>query len=858
MKKNIIPFFMLISILFISCNQAAFEKSKAPQGYGTVVIGVDGAEIRAIGENGLPLLNNSEMTIKVTKVDGTLIKEQTFNASAPKTMSLTLPVGEKIDVKITVENISARWTGQKRHEVTSGANTVSVKIKKSAAVLQNLLFGTDKPYSSIPNDYTLTLKIGSTEVVKKEHIGYHSFCRDNRGRTYLTCYNGSGSTWDFERYTSEGTKEEDKTFNLPLSFDKPMLASDHAAGAVYVVAKNGLDMKLYRINEGGGSFTELTGVSIGVPTGYAVYNNVLIASGYGMNGPELKMYRIDGNSFSEITHSASPNLGIDTKITLDAPGHYVHGEIKDLYMTEDSLYVLFSYYEHSAQPFSLGGIVKYSYNPADGTISAPVRIGIKDTHTLDEQTDIFHIDDDEFYGPVTVIGFDEENLYIADDGVQFEFQKGKPRISANKNRIATLKKEDDTLTFAPSEMSWMKEEKKWEGPNTKIIVWKKSNTGHGFDYYQLDSYNTAPATGNSIAASASHDNYFTDVFCFDEAGNLYIAQRQKPNSYVIYRYKLQDNGSYAGSTDTITIDSYDKLVAIAVDISRSVSNEFKNALYYSYDESDRSCIKRFTWGKNAAFSTATADDENFGVGGVFRGPQDDPIDKTKTRFTALAADKNGFFVGETFKNTTTKKYTINVKKYAHTAAGYNRPESTIEVVPETVYYSGTVGNIEFSLSENLNALYIQDGILFGVTAKEFRNDYNSANEPQKASISGRLWEIGKTDAVFTTDTLKRPHSSEPDPWPGDDNGERKEGGKFAPYRFIAVKPKHMVIASDGFYGWVDGVHKKAEQYNRNWQFPLDENGSLDGGFESADVGGAGSDITFSKSLKNNSYFDWEY
>ena len=210
-------------------------------------------------------------------------------------------------------------------------------------------------------------------------------------------------------------------------------------------------------------------------------------------------------------------------------------------------------------------------------------------------------------------------------------------------------------------------------------------------------------------------------------------------------------------------------------------------------------------------------------------------------------------MGETFTNKTTKKYTIKVKKYAHTAAGYTNTTDNIEVVPETVYYSSTGGSIEFSLSENLNALYIQDGILFGVTAKEFRNDYDSEDYPQKASISGRLWKIGKTDAAFTADTLKRLHSSEPDPWPGDDNGERKEGGKFAPYRFIAVKPKELVIASDGFYGWVEGPRKKAAQYNFIWTFELKADGST-GEPNSADKG---TGITFSKELKAESGFPWE-
>ena len=524
-------------------------------------------------------------------------------------------------------------------------------------------------------------------------------------------------------------------------------------------------------------------------------------------------------------------------------------------MTKDALYLLFSAFgNHSSGFYSLGGIVKYSYNPADGTISKIKRIGIEDSHTSDGNG-IYPTDERNFYGPVKVIGFDEENLYIADDGIKFEYQKGKPRLTANKNRIAALKKEDDTLTFtdAPSGITWMGENPVWPGVNTKTIVWKKNATA-GFDYYQLASAAEQPKDGgtnsNLLAASASLDNYFTDVFCFDEAGDLYIV-RHKGVGYGICRFELQDDGSYSTYPAIMDNAPQNSPVAIAVDISGSVKKDGQsvNALYYSYDAGNKSCIKRLTWEKNN-FSAAA--DANFAGSGTLAGPQD--VGNNKTRFTALAADKNGFFIGETLKNIDNKNYVIRVKKYAHTAADYDSPKSTIEVVPP----SSIVDSQDGKISENLNALYIQDGILFGVTAKEFRNDNNGAGEPQKASTSGKLWKIGKTDSAFTTDTLKCLHSSEPDPWPGDDNGKRKEGGKFAPCRFIAVKPKELVIASDGFYGYIDSSgHRQADQYNRVVQFVLNENGSLYGGNLSVDAGGAGSGITFSKELEADSNFTWE-
>ena len=854
MKKKIL-FVLALAAVLSAC------KMKLSENTGTVVIDFGGNE-RAVDSNGLPVIKDAAMSLEIISSNGSEKKE--FAAGQEKTWSGSFPIGEKLTIKVSLSTASAEWKGSAEHTVEEGTNNISVKLKKSAAVLNNLLFGTDKLHGQDVHvggphaPYTLTLKIGSKEV-KKGHIEYHNFCRDNKGRTYLA-YN-AGNQWDIARYTSEGDKEE-KNFHSIMGVSPLILASDHATGKVYIAAEissgSSGNMKLYRINETGGSPIELTGASLGYLTGYAVHENILITSDH----IGFKMYRITGDTVSEITLSAQPNLREDTKITLEESAGWVHGTINDLYMTSDSIYVLFSKYQTTSDSFSLGGIVKYSYSADDTTasISTPVRIGIADAHTSDGNG-IYPTDESNFYGPVKVVGFDEENLYIADDGIKFEYQKGKPRITANKNRIATLNKGTGSLTFndAPSGITWLGENPVWKGViSTKTIVWKKNAAG--FDYYQLNSAADALTAETELANSTSSSSRFTDVFCFDEAGNLYIV-RYKAGGYRICRFELKDDGSYDSSVTVSTSSLSDQPVTIAVDISGSVKKDGQsvNALYYSYDGSNKSCIKRLKWERNAAFSSA-AEDASFvnGTGhptGTFEGPQDDPTNKTKTRFTALAADKNGFYVGEIFEDTGNKKYAISVKKYAHDATGYANTTGSIEVVPETVYYSSIGSTTEFSLSENINALSIQDGILYGLTAKEFKNEYNSDNHSQKASISGKLWKIGKTDAAFTTDTLKCLHSSEPNHLTGSDD-ERKEGGKFAPYRFIAVKPKKLVIASDGFYGYVENStppSRKIKQYNFIWTFELKDDGST-GDSESDDKE---NDISFSKELKNQSGFPWE-
>ena len=848
MKKKILFVLALAAVLLSAC------KMKLSENIGTVVIDFGGNE-RAVDSKGLPVIKDAAMSLEINSASQGIQKID-FAAGQEKTWSGSFPVGEKLTIKVSLSTASAKWKGSAEYTVTSGTNTVSVQLKKAAAALNDLLFGTNKPYSSY-SDYTLTLKIGSKEIVNKTNIWYHSFCRDNKGRTYLAYQESSNTT--LERYTSEGDKDV-KTFTLPEHCHRPALASDYATGKVYLAAEIGGSTKLLRINEDG-TTKELAlqgGAQLSYINGYAVYDNGLItlALGHGVAGQELKIYHIDGDQLSETTLSPSPDLNEDTKITLGMSAGPVHSTINDLYMTKDALYLLFSAFgNHSSNSYSLGGIVKYSYsvNGTTASISTPVRIGIADGHTSDGNG-IYPTDESNFYGPVKVVGFDEENLYIADDGTKFEYQKGKPRITANKNRIATLNKGTNTLTFndAPSGITWLGENPVWTGVNTKTLVWKKNAAS--FDYYQLNSAADALTAGTELANSPSFNSRFTDVFCFDEAGNLYIVKIIS-GMYYVYRFELKDDGSYDTPVKT-NVDN--NPVAIAVDISGSVKKDGQsvNALYYSYDDSDKSCIKRLTWERNAVFSSAAADTGFAGSSGVLEGPQDTFLPtQTKTRFTALAADKNGFYVGETFKKeegTTSKKYAITVKKYAHNTTGYGTPESTIGVVPETVCYSATPSGTVFSLSENINALSIQDGLLYGVTAKEFKNEYNSDNHSQKASISGKLWKIGKTDAAFTKDTLKCLHSSAPNPLPGSDD-ERKEGGKFAPYRFIAVKPKKLVIASDGFYGYVEGGTRKIKQYNFICTFELKDDGST-GEPNATDKG---TDISFSKELKNESGFPWE-
>ena len=392
----------------------------------------------------------------------------------------------------------------------------------------------------------------------------------------------------------------------------------------------------------------------------------------------------------------------------------------------------------------------------------------------------------------------------------------------------------------------------WPGVNTKTIVWTKNATA-GFDYYQLDSAGDTPSYEKRLAVSESPNNYLTDVFCFDEAGDLYIV-RHKGGGYGIYRYVLQDNGSYDYSAMGVQVNTSNQPVAIAVDISGSVKKygQSVNALYCSYDDYDKSCIKRLTW-EGVAFSSA-ATDANFGDSGVFKGPTDTfhPL-KMKTRFTALAADKNGFFVAvKTLKNeeTENENYTIEVKKYAHDTTGTD--SGRVSVTGETTTHwedplSGiTANDANNYVHESLNALYVVDDSLYGLTTKRIGVIIRTSGDhmsPNKSVITGKLLKIGDT-AAFPVNGYAVRLDNTPDLNSVDDANAAAVSGKFAPYRFIAVKPKKLVIASDGYYAPSNNEDQMVQK-NKGYIYDL-KSKTLNGGVDAH--------IEFSKKITSS--FEW--
>lgn len=163
----------------------------------------------------------------------------------------------------------------------------------------------------------------------------------------------------------------------------------------------------------------------------------------------------------------------------------------------------------------------------------------------------------------------------------------------------------------------------------------------------------------------------------------------------------------------------------------------------------------------------------------------------------------------------------------------------------TVTIAGGETHVGDTIQESLNALYIQDGVLYGLTTKTKKQKNSGGSQTILFAQSGRLFKVGNTGSFPTSGNAVKLH--------GDDDVDDDSDGDFAPYRFIAVKPNKLVIASDGAYGAKESTN--AENKNRVLTFTPDSSGDYTKGSSV----NTHSDVKFSHELKwdSNDGFEWE-
>ena len=790
--KKFITAVLMLSVVFFSCNQAVKGE------YATVVLDLDGSSSggRAIGQNGLPYLHNTHITIEANgRIGGTFVKE--FAPGEAGNIALRLIIGDTVRLRVKASNASGIWSGSTTFTVEDGTNAVFVKLNKIISGAQALTFSMTT--SSSP---TFNFTVGGKSLLPSfSGQGLPAFCRDGKGNIYI----GNGNTLHF--YTSEGDRSGTPTV---VTGNIKQLVGDSKTGKVYLLDDN---KKLYDVQAESplSNWPSVSLSSAGFSTGDArIY---LIAAHDGQLFVFGRQTPVDNGLYVyDIEYESNPTPPPLQRIKLTSVTNKEIAEppsgITDMFVTDDAVYLLRSDYapvpDQYGNVYSKGALIKYEYNKLTKTISGGTEFGASDNGT---QNGIVLTPDTSFYRPLKFIGFDDDVLYIADDGVKFTYFNEAPRITANKNRIAAFNTSTNSLSFTDTSATWEKEEKILP---QKTLLWKartEENNTTVFDYYAVERANASLGVHPDIKSESKND-YYTDVFCFDQAGNLYVV-KEESSDYKVMCYEPTADGSY-DFANALTPPSNpfgtDKITAIAAGTIINGANEY-NALYYCYEYTASNYrIKRIRWQTTQDFSAAATDSSWSEI------LEFSPV--------PLAANKDGLFVA------TNGTSGFSIKKFKH--------DGSLDVDMQSHDDVGTI-----------NALQIADGVLYAISTKQ-----EISYHPDFFNISGKLLKLGETGDDFDDD-----FDIDDALMYGGNGVSASSNGSFAPYRFIAVKPKKLVIASDGAYGLED---KTSYNKNRVLIFTLDDSGDMVG--DHPDLLIPDSRITFSKELRYNvdcGRFDWK-
>ena len=393
------------------------------------------------------------------------------------------------------------------------------------------------------------------------------------------------------------------------------------------------------------------------------------------------------------------------------------------------------------------------------------------------------------------------------------------------------------LSFRSTNATWIEERSVYKYPDTKILLWEESTFASGMDYW-ISTDGTEGFSHTTTIFKATTSEKPTDIFCYDQDGNLYILWKDS-SDYKVRRFALKEDGSYEKPGVDASLLTSNDVSAIAVDIS-----DAQNSLYYAYANGSYGYIQKKSWNVGSAFSTAS-DVYGYEV----------PFNADDVAVTALAANKDGVFVGvtETYKDGSIDKYRLKVQKYKKADGSL---DSQITLEDAVSYTDVTTGNpipapsLDLNhapntpchqYQETINGLQIGNGKLYGISSKLHRKWilYSGSYRTDVFKHSSILYTIGSTAEALPSSPLAK------EARPVDDTN--KVGYGF--YRFIAVKYDEQerikcIIASDS--AWGDGVSSmNGGNSDRIVEFNLKD--MVFG--EDKESGG-----TFSKTLSSSGFF----
>ncbi len=498
-----------------------------------------------------------------------------------------------------------------------------------------------------------------------------------------------------------------------------------------------------------------------------------------------------------------------------------------------------------ADLYALGKIVRYTYDGSTQLTQVALSGNNSGLNPAAANPGSIGYDAQYLSYPAGFLGYDGDTLYIADDGVDITEVNENLHVNGNKDRIMAFDRKNNTLSASSLDLdgaTWFKSYDKYTYPETKMLLWEKGSS----QYWVGD--NGTEAYSPSSALSTTPSQHLTDVFCYDQNGNLYIVVCDGLD-YKVKRFTPTDTG--LNSTGDMKIKNEQKQpVSIAVDVSGGT-----NILYYGINDYSplKWAVKKIEW-------------QDF-----FYGERQPELFTSCTgeELTALAANKDGVFVGvkqiyeETVGGNQIPKYRLKVKKFlkgTHANGSVtvvendplyvSAPESTNSYTPIPEPASSS-HNPYIAYEEAISDLQVAEGTLYAIMekAEKIRRYHNGAGACtiDEFKMSSALYKVGKTAEGFSENAEKLAEKSAVPP-----QGSNSGVG-YGFYRFIAVKPKKLVIASDGAYdvnGHLSGSSGNPV-HNDNKVLTYDLDGNLNTP-EEKDAAGK-----FTKELKPGSGFSWE-
>ncbi|MGI5063776.1 hypothetical protein E4N95_09870 [Treponema denticola] len=801
MKRILFPILFFV-LIFTSCSLFFQEE------YGTITIDLEGGKARSINSStGLPNLTDSELEIDIL-TDGNSSIYKKILASEPKFFQADFPVGSRLEITVKLNGPSSSWSAHNSHTVKEGNNDIRLLLNKNASSLATVGFST----AAVVNKYEFNIA-GKTIDISSNELPV--FTRDSRGRLYIAYKESSG--WKLNRYESDGTPNN-FAGSLPSTITSAStsvkLASDPITGKVYAAA----DSHLYIIKDDGSVIAGTPTIPVGP---IAVYNNNLFALNIPAS-PALKMFTItEGGSGLTLTEAGSTVSVSTGQIIISGSGTPINVDFKDILVKKDKIYILFAKNKLPTETplppspyYSLGGMLEYTYN-SSGITDNPQKYGFNDTVTT--ENDIVTAGEANFYDPACFIGYDEQSISIADDGCTFKKEGSNVKIDKNVNRIFSFNTSTKNLYSYATENKWFNEYEETTTPpppppgTGKVLLWEKNNNPNlGMVYYQVDeggysSLLTAFIEGVNSSALSQYKQIPTDVFSYDNLGNLYVVWKiegSPTHKYVVRRYLW--NGSTASYTYEKEANLYFKngantlnIYPDAIAVNISETNKY---LYYTYKQNANIFLLRLNWNDN--FSAASKDPS-------FEQKIKD-AGGSKSFCTALAVNENGIFaavksiLGSDIENPDT--YGSNIKKYKHqkNAGDSDYSDGEVSIIPSTSV--NTLSENNYTL-EDICDLQIKGGVLYGIRTKKTGKLKNGTTS--KVSTSGELFKIEALDSLFSSLTVVTSLWSSLSPTDG-----------YAPYRFIGTVPNKLIIASDGYYGDKSSAGDKAQNKNKVLSFDI--------------------------------------